>query len=139
MACKRIAYIIDNNSDNPPESFLSMVVLSKRDKNMPHATEDYQVPYRLFIVITDLRINYYQQAARLERNQHRQPTDQQTQRLILARSLSSTEKVLHLLALLDVLSARVFPRHQRTHLAREVPLRKDVIRDVPKALQLDVR
>ena len=68
------------------------------------------------------------------RRESRTLTDHETEWLLLANALTPGEYVLDLGALLNVLSALAFPRHHRTGLAREVPLREDIIRDMRQAL-----
>jgi hypothetical protein len=61
-------------------------------------------------------------------------TNHETERLLLANALTPREYILDLDALLNMLPARSFPRHDRTGPAREVPLRKNIIRDMRQAL-----
>jgi hypothetical protein len=61
-------------------------------------------------------------------------TNHETEWLLLANALTPSEYILHLDALLDMLPARSFPGYHRTGPAREVPLRKDMIRDVRQTL-----
>jgi hypothetical protein len=68
------------------------------------------------------------------RRESRALTDHETEWLLLANALAPGEYVLDLGALLNVLSALAFPRHHRTGLAREIPLREDIIRDMRQAL-----
>ena len=60
-------------------------------------------------------------------------TDHETERLFFANALTPREYILDLGALVDVLPARALPRHHRARSAREVSLRKYIIRDVRHA------
>jgi len=60
--------------------------------------------------------------------------DHETQWLFLAKTLSPREYVFDTGTLFDVLSARGFPRHQRTDFAREISLCEDIVRDMREAL-----
>ena len=54
---------------------------------------------------------------------------------LLANALTPREYILDLYTLLNMLSAFSFPGYHRTGPAREVPLRKYVIRDMRQALK----
>jgi hypothetical protein len=62
-------------------------------------------------------------------------TDHETEWLLLANALTPREYILNLYTLLNVLPARSLPGYHRTGPAREVPLRKDIIRDMRQALK----
>jgi len=59
--------------------------------------------------------------------------DNQAKRLLLTNTLAPREHILDPGTLPDVFTARGLPRHHRARFAREVSLRKDVIRDVRHA------
>jgi hypothetical protein len=61
-------------------------------------------------------------------------TNHETEWLLLANALTPREYILDPCALLNVLPACAFPRHHRTGPAREVALRKDIIRDMRQAI-----
>lgn len=61
-------------------------------------------------------------------------TNHETEWLLLANALTPREHILDLYTLLNMLPACSFPGYHRTGPAREVPLRKDIIRDVCQAL-----
>lgn len=65
----------------------------------------------------------------------RTPTNHEAERLLLANALAPRKYILDLYTFLNMLPACSFPGHHRTGLTWEVPLRKDIIRDVRQALK----
>ena len=61
-------------------------------------------------------------------------TYHESQWLFLANTLPTREDVFDPCTLFDVLSARAFPRHERTDFAREISLHEDIIRNVREEL-----
>jgi len=62
----------------------------------------------------------------------------EAQGLRLGKTLTPSEHVLDLDALFDVFPRRTLPGYERTRLGREIPLGKDVVRDVRQTLTLEV-
>jgi hypothetical protein len=62
-------------------------------------------------------------------------TNHETEWLLLANALTPREYILDLYTLLNMLPACSFPGYHGTGAAREVPLRKYVIRDMRQALK----
>jgi hypothetical protein len=61
-------------------------------------------------------------------------TNHETEWFLLANALTPREYILDLYTLLNMLPTCPFPGYHRTGPAREVPLRKDMIRDMRQAL-----
>jgi hypothetical protein len=66
-------------------------------------------------------------------------TNHKAQGLFLAEAFAPRQHVLNLGVLVDVLPARTLPCYQRACLAGEIPLGKDMVREMRQAHTLEMR
>src|SRR6266403_408841 len=88
--------------------------------------------------LTNLRVNVTINKP-LEKLRSTRLTNHKAQRLFLADAFTPRQHVFDLGALFHVLPARILPGYQRACLAQEIPLGKDMVREVRQALTLEVR